>query len=304
MKTGLGDESELAISLFGYHPDILDDILSRIIYLQTPYTLHLGLTEKIYKQYYNSINTKNSVYYYSYKNFGADIQCFLDHLNYIDQKYFIKIHTKKTYLYNKLNWLDILLDGLIDDINIQKNIMSMNYNPKIGIISNAMCVIDNLEHTNQEKIQSLCEGLNINYNTLTNKRFVSGNIFMSKTELFHKYFDSKTIKLLLNLLSKETNKVSDKQHGTFSHSLERIFGYIVETNGLEFLDASHNILTIKDLSNNTQQIIIINNKCYEYNNITNYNHNTDVGEILDKNQCNITICWNDNKIQKYYIENQ
>lgn len=304
MENGLTRPSNLAISLFGYHPNILDDILSRILKIKTPYVLHLGLTEKIYKQYYNSINTKNSVYYYSYKNFGADIQCFLDHLQYIDEKYFIKIHTKQSYLYNTINWLDILLDGLIDDIDVYKNILSMDSNVKIGIISNSMCVLDNFEHTNKEKIQALCAGLRINYNTLIKKRFVSGNIFMSRTKLFRKYFDNPTIKLLFNLLSTETNRVSDKKHGTFSHSLERIFGYIIETNGLEFSDPSHNILTIKDSHNNAQQIIIINDKCYEYSNIINYNNNSDVGEILEQNQNHITISWNNNKTQKYYIENQ
>ena len=50
-------------------------------------------------------------------------------------------------------------------------------------------------------------------------------MFMSRTDIFKKYFNPEIILKISSLI--EGGKVEDKNSGTYTHALERIFGYII-----------------------------------------------------------------------------
>jgi hypothetical protein len=57
-------------------------------------------------------------------------------------------------------------------------------------------------------------------------------MFMSRTDIFKKYFNCVTLPKIIKLIKPETGDVKDTVFGTFTHALERIFGYIITNEGM------------------------------------------------------------------------
>ena len=175
-----------------------------------------------------------------HENYGVDIAPFLHQLSRISHKefpYFIKIHSKQS-LFGKngdIDWGTILIDSLIGDLfNYQSNISSIN-SKHIGTVSHGFLTLKNNQGRNVQKIDTLCNLIGIDYSTVSDTKFAAGSMFLSKTKIFQKYL-SKHFSYLDTLLSTETGKVYDgnTSTGTYSHALERIFGYIITSEGLKF----------------------------------------------------------------------
>ena len=62
---------------------------------------------------------------------------------------------------------------------------------------------------------------------------------IKKSCLFLKYFNNKNLKIISKLLDKEIGDVKDIESGTYTHSLERIFGYIISAEGMRIVDNSN-----------------------------------------------------------------
>lgn len=169
-----------------------------------------------------------------YENIGSDIGPFLHQLLSVDSPVFIKIHSKRDKL-----WRQTLTECLL--LNLEANIKTIlsenttmpwgKTTPNdIGMLASRDCIVSNSEYTNTDNIIHLCDILSIDYQKVKNTRYVSGTMFISKTDLFRKYFNNTSVPQILGLL--EQGEVKDTVTGTFTHALERIFGYIVTIEGL------------------------------------------------------------------------
>ena len=164
-----------------------------------------------------------------FENIGADIFPFIQQLNSIKEPYFIKIHTKRdskcgSFLYN--NVLNNI-KACTETLNQKEVVHPWGKKSKndIGMIASKNCIVSNHEYNNSNQITELCNILDIEYSKVKLTRYVSGTMFMSRTDIFKKYFNPEIILKISYLI--ERGKVEDKNSGSYTHALERIFGYII-----------------------------------------------------------------------------
>jgi lipopolysaccharide biosynthesis protein len=294
--------NKLAISLSLYYLDLWSNFLQ----ILSPFKDHIHL----YLCLYNDNGSQKHIIKNAEKNFdttilfcdnyGADVAPFLNILELIKEPYFIKLHSKKSLLgqYNQIAWRHILLHDFFGDNDIFNNNYKTIHHSNCGAIGNKFLLSSNNELYHNQKILYLCDILNIQYSNIYQYSFFGGNMFMSKTELFKQHFLPYN-HLLQKLLSQETKKVNESMLGTYSHSLERIFGYIIPYNHLNFYHPQLQyikILNTKAPNNYFHMIKLYNNDCYLQEDLNVYGH------ILDESESNFTIEWHHmlpNPIQKY-----
>jgi len=292
----------IAVILYLYHVDLWDEFKTLLLPFQKDIKLYLGLSSK---QQSKNIETEaknifdSTVTYHD--NYGADVAPFLNQLSLVNTKYFIKIHSKKSLYgaYNQINWRKILLYDLLGSKNLfYNNLKKISQNSKIGIIGIKNLLLNNNENTHSIKIQTLCDLIHWEYNQIKSKSFFGGNMFLSRTGLFQQYFLPYKNELL-DLLKNEKGKVDETLDGTYSHSLERLFGYVVSLNNLKFSCVSNptiKILNDKAPKGKFHLVKLYGNDCYLIEDINVY------GNILSENNDSLVIRWlhlENNPIQKY-----
>lgn len=175
-------------------------------------------------------------------NMGVDILPFLQQILSLDIKkypYFLKIHTKKSMWghKNNVNWRTLLMHSLIGSESIfKRNVDILSTNDHIGMIATKGLILRNREFIHAQKIEELCSIFNIDYKKHKNKAFAAGSIFISKSKPFHDCFTTDKVKQIENLIltNNESGSVKDVfvSSGTYCHSLERIFGYLIRQNSM------------------------------------------------------------------------
>ena len=295
--------SKIAVLLWLYHVDQWEEFISLLYPIKNNIQLYIGLYNNQSLNIIKDYRLKEISYSIEYfDNCGADILPFLRQINGIQEDYFIKLHSKKSNIgfNNQINWKTLLIHDLIGT----KELFFQNYNKiqekSIGMISNRQCLFKNMEFTNTKHIIYLCELLDIDYEKLKEKKFVGGNMFFSKTRIFKKYFQNRND--IYNLLKLEQGKISDYRSGRFCHALERIFGYIIEYENLNFYYPEHNNIKIYNQENNKffNMIVTYNNECYIDEDPNIY------GKIIEVNSNYYKINWlhkNTDQIYTYKINN-
>jgi lipopolysaccharide biosynthesis protein len=277
-------KKNIAVVLYLYHTDLWPEFESLLVDFSNNIKLYLGLSNKD-KNNTTLINKINSNFLTSityHDNFGADVAPFVEQISNVDEPYFIKIHSKKSTLGNnkQINWRTILLHSFLGSKDIFNNNLDLITQPDIGSVGNENFLIE-WENTNSKKIKYLCNLLNVSYNNINNRLFFAGNMFLSKTQIY-KNFLQPYQKDLLNLLANEKNKVNDNNDGTFTHSLERLFGYLISYNNLKFNFSKLPNIRIKNTlapDGYFNMIFLYNNDCYlkedinVYGNIKEYKPN-------------------------------
>lgn len=244
-----------------------------------------------------------------HKNYGVDILPFLKQLDYIDEKkypFFIKLHGKESKLgrYNHIEWGSILWDSLIGNSSIYNQNINILSQKHVGAIVQPFSILDNRELNNNHKIHILCDTFNINYDKVKNTRFMAGSIFMGKTELY-KYSILPHKDFLYRYLEIEYGKVDDRDYvnGTFSHAMERVFGYLVTDKNLKIHKSS--MFPVYKIYNSKEKILHLhttyNNICYI---IEDFNL---CGQILEETQNTLKIEWfhlNNQKATYKFLDNK
>jgi len=229
---------KIAVHLHLYYQDLWDEFSTSFKSLNGyKYDIYITLTkdsstlgqtrwlkEKIKKEFENATVIEVD-------NKGLDIGAFLLILEHIkahnlNYEYLIKLHTKKSVktagiefgenwrkqLYKPIFGTKYIVDAIVD---------KMQNNENIGMTGNLTWISD-YEGLNKPKIEELKSLLNIKTN---NKRFIGGTMFWIKYSILNKYFNVNNITKIYNLL--ESGYFTDYEAGTYTHSLERILGYIV-----------------------------------------------------------------------------
>jgi hypothetical protein len=213
-----------------------------------------------------------------FPNKGVDIGPFLLQLKELDEDeypYFIKLHSKKSLwgIHKNISWRSLLVNSLIGNEDIfHNNIDLMNFNSSIGAIGNTGLLLDReREGFNTELIyQILHNYLHIPVEQIARHdlSFLAGSIFMSRTKIFKRYFTNDIIDSVYKMLPE--GAISDSVEGQIPHSLERIFGYIINLSNLQFANGyidSKITLVHKDNSSKYDLISCYDNTCYIDSNI-------------------------------------
>ena len=242
---------------------------------------------KFLDRYHNRI--KNIRFH---QNYGVDIAPFLNqiyHLDPIEYPYFIKLHSKESFWGSKfhVDWGTVLVDTFIgNNFNLHMNLNKLQ-NKHIGMISHNFLKLNDRELNNNHKINFLCGILGIDYQAVGKGTFAAGSMFMSKTQIFQKYFNDQ-YKIIDALLSNEIGKVNDvnQKNGTYSHSLERIFGYIVTNENLKISNNISKTIPIFNAEYKKLHLVITyNDQCYLKEDLNIY------GKILYQNNEKFEIQW-------------
>lgn len=289
--------NKVAVCLYLYHTDLWPEFEQLLIPIQKYIKLYIGLPEN------NSISGidrfDHSVSFH--ENYGADVAPFLEQLKQVNEPIFIKLHSKKSlwgFKYH-INWRQFLLNDLIGSEKIFKsNIKALLAYNNVALCNKTL-LMSNREFLNSAKIKQLCDIINIDYSVVKNSQFSAGNMFAGKTDFYKRYL-VEHIPKITDLLYNEKGKVDDGADGTYSHSMERIFGYIVKYHNMNFVYPSHKI--IKILNNEApnkkyfQLIKIYNNDCYLLEDPNVY------GNIIINTNNELTINWlhmNSAQLQSY-----
>lgn len=286
------NNDKIAIILWLYNTDLWPEFFSLLGPLSDKIKLYIGLCTE------NSL-TNNNIYkdlqnfdhsIYTQDNFGCDVAPFLNQIQHVSEQVFIKIHGKMSNwgVKNHVCWRSVLVNDLIGSREIFEDNTTNIKNDNIGMISNKILLLDNREILNKRKIQKTCKIIGMDYGKVKNSYFPAGNMFLSKTDIFKKYFNSDTVGELTKKLKKEKGKVSDLNCGTYSHSLERVFGYIIKNENKQFSSPNHK--SIKIINNKAENgyynmIVTYNNKCYLEEDLNA------CGEIVEKNKDKMLIKW-------------
>jgi len=220
----------IAVLIYIFHTEVWDELYSLLLPLKDYVKIDIALCK-------NNNNAKieedlknlNLIQIRYVENKGVDIGPFLLQLQELDQEkypYFIKLHSKKSII-NKFEWKYILFNCLIGSKSILfKNIEVLEKDKVVGAITDRTTIMKTLGN-NKAHLSIMSRLLNLK---TTNKTFMAGSMFMSRTKIFKKYFTDKTISIIYPLL--ETGEVKDDKHGTCCHALERIFGKIISNEKL------------------------------------------------------------------------
>lgn len=281
-------KNKIAVCLYLYHTDLWQEFKRLLFPIRDDITLYLALSKE---HQFPELETNEFSCKISYHdNYGADVAPFLHQLSVIDEPYFVKLHSKKSFWGFKfhINWRHLILNDLLGSIEIfQSNIESLN-SPRIGAICGKPLLMKNRELKNREKIKELCSLINMDYNIVKNSYFMAGNMFIGKTDLYRQTFISYMAQLD-EILQQEQGKISDTFYGTYTHSIERLFGYIIEYNKLNFANPKHKYIKILNTKAPNKKyfhmITTFDNHCYLLEDANVY------GKIIDINSDTSLIEW-------------
>lgn len=198
------------------------------------------------------------------KNYGVDISPFMHQLHKIEEPIFVKLHSKKS-LWGTMDWLQMILYDLMGTEDIFLRNIALFDKSRTGIVATPLFIKHSLEKTNSQKIEEICKILQINYPSVKNSNFVVGTMFMAQTNFFQNKINEDCVQIIDKLLSVEKKKVCDIKQGTYSHAMERIFGYLISFCGLNFEYANNDTFILKNKNSYLTLFKGYKNFCYSLN---------------------------------------
>lgn len=293
--------NKVAILLWLYHTDLAEEFKDILLPHRDNIAIFLGLCKDHDNTQAESIFKDNFKYLdISYfDNGGTDI---LPTLNLLEKAknypIFFKFHTKKSNwgINRHVNWRVLLTNDLIYKDNFNHTLKAL-HRTDIAIVGSKSFIMRDNEYTNHEKIIELCDILNIDYSVFRIKSFIGGNIFAAKTKFFRLFLRNRILK---NLLSKEVGLIKDDNHGTYVHSMERLFGYMAEYHSKNILGVpkTNLVLNTNIKKHRLHLVKLYNNDCYIQENPNVY------GRIVLETKKDISIQWlNTTSPIQQYIKN-
>ncbi len=236
----------LAVHLHLYYLEQLPDILKYLESLEAvDYDLFITMIQKNESAEKQIMQAHPTAQIKIVSNRGYDIGSFIDFLSSVDlnnYEYILKIHTKgekspnhtllnKRWLNNKL-WKEILFQCLLKSkTRLLSNLKILEKNKKIGMISSVYCTTSE-PRTYQALLPEINRVLQkIGFHSVQHLTFVAGTMFLTRAFL---------LKPLCSY-SLADFKPTDAQlkEGTLAHTMERVFGALVEQQGYKVYGINH-----------------------------------------------------------------
>lgn len=228
------EHKKICVVLHLYYHDLWEEFKDKIITfdnINIIYDLFISLTEshnnkiiiqKIKHSFPNAI-------IFELPNKGLDIGPFFYSLNYIFENNLtydlvLKIHSKKSpnnYQGPEFGhiWRKQTVDSLIGSEEKLKTNLLILKNKRIGMVGCEDFFYDGIKN-NELIIDEFCKEMKIDKRGV----FFAGTMFFVKFKILKKYFRYNSMEIYNSL---EEGYSSDEKEGTKTHSLERIFAYIV-----------------------------------------------------------------------------
>jgi hypothetical protein len=282
------------VYLWLYHTDLWDEFYKLLFPIKKDIVLHLGLCHDTLNKEVVSLAERGfpNLQISEHPNAGADILPFIKDFsnNSCKQNIFVKLHSKKSRLVNKIHWRKVLLHSLIGDggNNFLTNINHFQTNKKIGLISHKHLLFSNQEGLNSDKIDEILQYYKMPKPHITNRIFPAGTMFMGNSNLYTNVLNNDSITYLSSLLNQETGYVTDIKEAKYSHSLERIFGYICDHYGYVIDHTRHQTIRVLNVKSPTKKLhLSITHTGYTF-----LEENLTVsGRLLHKSDDSFTIIW-------------
>ena len=228
---------KVALLLWLYHTDLTDEFISYITPIKKYVDIHLGLCKDNNNTYaINEFDRLGISGLYILDNCGVDILPFLKQMMAIHKQnylYFIKLHSKKSrWGFHRLcNWRQMLVEDLIGtEDTFLKNISLLHNHSYINAIGSKSFIFHKHEHIHTPIIDTILQMYNINKFNIVNS-FVAGTMFIGRTRYLSAMLDNpKALHHIMIQLNEEHMKVKEITP-TYSHAMERIFGYMANYNG-------------------------------------------------------------------------
>jgi hypothetical protein len=282
------------VYLWLYHTDLWDEFYKVLSPVKKDIVLHLGLCLDTLNKEVISLAEQGfpNLQISEHSNAGADILPFIKDFsnNSCKQDIFLKIHSKKSMLMNKIQWRKILLHSLIGNNgnNFYNNINRLQKYRDIGLISHRSLLFKNQEGPNSSKINEILKYYQIPKDSITRRVFAAGTMFMSKSSLYSSFLNKNSISYLNPLLMQETGYITDNKGGTYSHSLERIFGYLCEYHNLRTDYSRYETIRIINTKSPTNKLHL----SITYNGYVFLEEDIKVcGRLLHRCENSFTIVW-------------
>ena len=179
------------------------------------------------------------------ENVGFDIYPFVFFLNQVnldDYDFIIKLHTKKDSINNTIinNYFSLkgsvwrrYLFSILEEENFEKNMLAFKSDKKLGMVGDFRLIVKKDLH--DKKADKIAKAFMKEHNLLykKNSSFVAGTMFIVRAKLMQTLKNTN-----LNISDFEISSSNIKGE-TFAHALERIFGYIVYSQGFYIDDPMH-----------------------------------------------------------------
>jgi hypothetical protein len=282
------------VYLWMYHEDLWLEFYRLLYPIKDKIILHLGTCEDNTSQDTIRHITKKFPYcnITRHRNAGGDILPFITDFtrNQHKQNLFIKLHTKKSKLQNKVEWRYILLHSLIGKHgqNFYLNIKYLQEHPEIGLITNWGLLFQNKEYSNTDKINEILQYYDINRDSIKNKKFAAGTMFIGRSSIYDKFLNSSSLDYLTPKLLEETGHVTDHREGKYCHSLERMFGYFCELDKYKIASCVYPTIRIINTKIPLKRLHL----SITYSGLVFLEENLLIhGKLLDKTKNTFTIEW-------------
>lgn len=220
----------LAVLLHLGNTSLLDYFLEKIKNIDIPYDLYIsykGQSNDILIN--NNINSNVDLKILSYPC-DHDISGFLSMIEYIFDSgkryyYLIFLHTKSDRI-----WRENLVNTILDSTStFRENLLDFILSKNIGMLGSRIYRMS-LDEYNEPILTSLCYRLGIEINSKS--KFVAGTMFMIRFLIIEELY--KRIVKAFGSFSNfhvmiEKKKLNNNMFPTYTHSMERIFGFITES---------------------------------------------------------------------------
>lgn len=239
------DMPKIAVHLHLYYLEQLNDILRRLGYLSDcDFDLFVTMSELNPKASAKILQFKPEAVIWQTPNLGYDIGPFIDFLHKInldDYDYVLKIHTKRSNMYNFCRfhhrrfsvrvWGKMLLDSLLYSPKaVRQNLALMAKNPQVGMLGNDYTFVDDAEFL--PTVAELKKGIGqLGLQLPKDLHFIAGTMFLVRAKLLKPFLAYKITDFALSDKSVHKN--------TKAHLIERLFCLAVTAQGYQIKGVRH-----------------------------------------------------------------
>jgi len=264
----INNKLRIAIQVHLFYIDIIDEIIVNLLYIPFKFDCYITtdtieksiqIKERIYGS--NNINLSKLVINI-YKNKGRDIAPFLVQFSkyFTEYDYFCHIHTKKTFNseYGD-DWRKYLYKHILGSSENIKGIINLfETDPSLGIVfpENYPVIEKQVKWSgNKDECKKILEKLGIKYELPNDVIFPVGNMFWARIKAVPDIFTA-------GYSFDDFQEENDQINSTLAHQIERIWVYIAQNNGFNYLKTYNNALLITEIQNIHRIIFFVhyNNK--------------------------------------------
>ena len=239
LKGSESNRKKLLVHLHLFYHDQLDWFVSRLKNITCDYDLWITVTEKNREIIKKIEEFKLDAHILKVPNRGYDIYPFwlvLQNVCLSDYDFVLKIHTKNSrttrwvkndIYYNGFEWRNDLINPLLGSKRNFKKALAALEKEDVGMVGSNNLIGDKESSSQSNNTMVLCAKMGIKYTNVC--RFVCGTMFMVKSNLlqvFQKYPFNKSDFSVMS----QTGST-----GTIAHSLETVFGLIVQDANLKLV---------------------------------------------------------------------